>query len=671
MEVSNQKLTIRALSLMLAIVLCFVSVPVRALADPEDSSSAMIAATTAPTDPAEQPAETLSADDPGVDPTRIVALPKQDTTAEEVESTVLEAADGLDALPQTEIVSNPENAEPESLVVVESDEAVTEDLMAQMRDSGLYETVDYDVEIEPTYTSNPNDLLFRENLNGGFWGLYGFPGANFSAVWPLLGGVVGNANTAPIAVIDTAFDTSAEDAGSNIVAGYDFGSGRSVVTPDPGDGDSELFHGTSTAGLIGAATNNGKGIAGAAWDRRIVFYKAADRYDALYLSAVTNCINDVVAKKNAKIISMSLGGPSFPSYFQQAIDAAVAADILVVASSGNSAQEGNPVMYPAAYSKVLSVAAIGPDGTATDFSTYNSGVDIAAPGENIMVMGLHTQGYFIAAGTSYSCPYVSAAAALLWSANPGLSSAQVRAILLETARPIGARGNVHTGWGALDAYAAFEVASGLPFEPVITAVRPGKGTVTISWSSSGYDTTPIPSYVVQLRNANSNSWASYTVNASSMSTNAVASTSTGSFTFSGLAENTTYYVRIAGHNSHGTGPNCAPYAVKPFNLSVKTSSSSVTVKHGKSVKIRVAPYYGSAKKVTVKWSSSKKSVASVSTTGKSAQKKGKGSFNKFTFSPGRNVNAGKVITIKGLKKGTAYITFSTGYASHRVKVSVK
>lgn len=640
----NYSTSMRVTSLVLAIILTFPMFLPAAFAAPASEDFAP-----------------LSIDAPGVDPTRIVAWPKENTSTEEVEKSILELADSVDALEETEILSNPEEEDSESLIIVESDAAVTEDLMDEMIASGLYEIVDFDVIVEPmvTYSASPNDPYFSAKSDPiDLWGLKTFPGANFSSVWPRLGLARGTAKTAPIAVIDTGFNMSAEDRGTNIVAAYDFGSMRKNVSPQ--SSASLAHHGTGTASVIGAIANNKKGVTGAAWDNQVIIYKAADANNVMYLSAVANSINDVVDKRNARIINMSLGGTAFPTFMKEAIDRAVDSGILVIASAGNNAQAGNPVLYPAAYPPVLSVASIGPTGQWSSFSTYNSNVDIAAPGELIAVMSRGNT-YEHSSGTSFAAPHVAAAAALVWRANPDFSAKQVEKILTGTARPIGSRGNSKTGAGALDAKEAFEIALGLPFQPKINKLEPGDKSVKLTWTRDTECPLPSKAYILQYRAYNEDTWT--TVNLKSTAKNY-------SYKVKGLKENKKYYFRVATVNENGKGPFSKSSESTTYPLSILSSKSTIKVKHGDAVIIRVAPHYCTKKNVKVNWASSKPKIASISTTGDSAMKKGQGSWKANTLTNKNVQKNGKKVTIKGKSKGTSYITFSSGYAKYKVKVVV-
>jgi len=606
--------------------------------------------------------EPLSVDDPGVDSSRIIAWPKEEVSSDDVEEIISEVSDVLDAEEDTAIIANPDDSDKESLVIIESDEEITEDFMVEMMASGLFEAVDFDVLIEPmaTYVAVPNDPYYNKATHkSGCWALNSFPGANFAPAWSRLGMARGKSDAAPIAVIDTGFYMTSADKGPNIVAGYDFGSGRTNVNPQ--SSAALASHGTNVAGIIGAATNNGKGIAGAAWDNKIIVYKVADSNNGIYLSAVANSINDVVAKKNARIITMSLGGPSFPSYLQQAIDNAVAANILVIASAGNNAQSGNPVLYPAAYPPVFSVASINSQGQWSSFSTYNSAVDIAAPGENVLIMDKGNT-YIQGSGTSYAAPHVASAAALVWRAAPDLTATQVQKILTGTAKPIGVRGNSKTGAGALNASAAFESALGLPYQPQISRISRGQKKVTVVWNKDAQCPFPATGYILQYRAKNKTTWN--TVEISSKA-------SSYSYTVKGLKDNTTYYFRVRTVNAKGKGPYSKQATSTTYPVSMLTSKSTITIKRGKTATIRVAPHYCVKQSQTVNWSSSKPKIASVTTTGSSAQKKGKGSWKTNTITNKNVSKNGKSIKIKGLQRGTSYITFSSGGSLKRVKVVVK
>jgi hypothetical protein len=317
------------------------------------------------------------------------------------------------------------------------------------------------------------------------------------------------------------------------------------------------------------------------------------------------------------------------------------------------------------------VGALDPGGSPSAFSTYNSAVDIAAPGENITVLGLNNE-YLIAAGTSYSCPMVASAAAMVWRMMPGLAASQVQTILCDTAvdvtaAPASTGKDIYTGAGALDALGAVEFARGLPIEPEITGAVPGKTCVTLSWLPSSEDTRPLTGYSIQYRLVGGSSWRTVAVSAA-----------VKSYTIAGLSEGSSYEFRVAAKNSAGTGAwsvvrTAAPYPPPVFKAARKT----IYVQKGKRLSVRLATYYSINNRASIDWKSSKRSVATVTTSGKKAAKAGKGYIKDTTIStskanPGSAITLhGATVTVKGSKAGTAYLEFTCGRAkTYKVKVKV-
>jgi hypothetical protein len=350
--------------------------------------------------------------------------------------------------------------------------------MAEMISSGLYSAVDYEAFAEPHFSDTPNDPYFGDPES---WGLRAHPGGSFDAAWKELADAGGTWDTATIASIDTGFAMDAPDRGPGIEAGWDYGENDPDVTPRLGVPDGQ--HGTGTAGIMGAATDNGLGGSGATWNNRILIYKASDANGALRFSAVTNSIM-AATDAGAKVIVLSLGSPDFPSYVQTAIDQAISRGVTIVASSGNYAQDTlqgqvNPVQYPAAYEPVISVAAVNPAGGWADFSTYNSGVDIAAPGVGILVMDQEfPDGHAVADGTSEAAPFVAATAALMLRERPGLSANQIQNVLCATATdvsvaPAAPGRDPYTGCGIVNAHAAVVAARNAPIVPTFSPENNG------------------------------------------------------------------------------------------------------------------------------------------------------------------------------------------------------
>ena len=125
------------------------------------------------------------------------------------------------------------------------------------------------------------------------------------------------------------------------------------------------------------------------------------------------------------VINLSLGGDSFEVVIQQAIATAISKGLLVVAAAGNDGDAGNPLTYPASLPHVLTVAATDEQNRVAPFSSQSRFVDLAAPGQNIMVASALDQSWQEEDGTSFASPLVSGASAWVWTVRPDLDASQL------------------------------------------------------------------------------------------------------------------------------------------------------------------------------------------------------------------------------------------------------
>ncbi|MGC5019075.1 S8 family serine peptidase [Micromonospora sp. DT47] len=247
-----------------------------------------------------------------------------------------------------------------------------------------------------------------------------------------------------IAVVDTGVNTAHPDLTGRTVAGYN------AITPGTSPADNN-GHGTMVAGIAAANTNNGIGVAGAAWTARIMPVKVLGSDGSGYDSDVAEGVS-WAADHGARIINMSLGGEYDSVALHDAIVYASGKGAVIVVAAGNDGD--GRAQYPAAYPEVISVAATDAAGKLTDFSSYGDWIDVAAPGAGIVSTGLGSD-YYIGDGTSFSAPIVSGTAALVRTLYPSLTPAQVLDQIRKNARDAGPRGiDPYYGWGVLDAYAA-------------------------------------------------------------------------------------------------------------------------------------------------------------------------------------------------------------------------
>ena len=301
-----------------------------------------------------------------------------------------------------------------------------------------------------------------------------------------------------VALIDSGIDGTHPDLVGRVVAAKSFVGG----TPYR----DEAGHGTFVAGEIAANPANGVGIAGLAFNARLVIAKVVTPDGEVSLPAEVAAIRWAV-DEGARVINLSLGGvrdpldPSRDTYSpleQAAVEYAYSKGALVVAAVGNGTQSPSTpwrfAAYPAALPHVVGVSALRRDGSVPDYSNrdviYN---DIAAPGDNIFSAipenlvearpGCADQPYSDcgpsefrdAIGTSFAAPQVSAAAALLLGQDPTLTPDQVSWLLERTADDASALTGCGacpdgrdplTGWGSLDIAAALaRLSSGVPLPP--------------------------------------------------------------------------------------------------------------------------------------------------------------------------------------------------------------
>jgi hypothetical protein len=215
----------------------------------------------------------------------------------------------------------------------------------------------------------------------------------------------------------------------------------------------KTIHGTLVAGIVGAKTNNGLGVAGVAggWGAqgaRLMILQVGDE------APDGSWLDDAIlyaGSKGAKIIQLSLSVPQ-----TAAIDAALAAvsltyGCLVVGGAGN--ESGGAILYPATNPYVMAVTATDQNDNWATFSSKGPETSVAAPGANIYSTR-PSNGYTnVYSGTSYAAPHVSGIAALNKLINPALTNTQNRDIIQQSADDKGAPGkDDYYGWGRANAY---------------------------------------------------------------------------------------------------------------------------------------------------------------------------------------------------------------------------
>lgn len=212
-----------------------------------------------------------------------------------------------------------------------------------------------------------------------------------------------------VAIVDTGVRSDHPDLWLNIGPGWNTIQNNTNTADDNG-------HGTMVAGIVGAMTDNGQGVAGTAPNVELIPLKALDQFAQGTTADVREAIQWATTN-GCHVINLSLGGPVHDPAVEEACNAAWDAGVVLVGAAGNSAASWP--MYPAAYEVVIDVGATSPGDLRWPWSQFNWGVDqfvdVAAPGDGILST-LSDGAYGIDSGTSYAAPFASGLAALLYGA---------------------------------------------------------------------------------------------------------------------------------------------------------------------------------------------------------------------------------------------------------------
>jgi type VII secretion-associated serine protease mycosin len=286
---------------------------------------------------------------------------------------------------------------------------------------------------------------------------WGLSAADFEAAWSLSTG-----SRIVVAVVDSGVRCTHQDLAGAVLPGVDF------VAPGGNGCDDQNGHGTHVAGIIGALRNGVGGVGGAP-SVRILPVRVLDANGNGFTSDVAQGII-WAADHGARVINLSLGGPTPSAAMQQAMQYANSRGAVVVVAAGNYGTSGNPVMYPAAYPEALSVGAVDQNLSHAPFSETGNYIDLSAPGVGILsTWNSNDSSYAWATGTSMATPFVSAAAALVLSQRPALSASQVAADLEASARDLGA-----PGWDPVYGHGLVNPSAAL-VHPNVPAASEGSG----------------------------------------------------------------------------------------------------------------------------------------------------------------------------------------------------
>lgn len=374
----------------------------------------------------------------------------------------------------------------------------------------------------------PNDPRFGEQ-----WGMAKI---NAPAAWDITTSSPG----ARVAILDCGvYDSASSYISSDGNVGHpdvrDKVVSRINFTTAP-DADDFCNHGTHVAGIAAASTNNGIGVTGVGYDASIVNVKVLGDNGSGSFSWIINgilwaagCDTDPCGARRAEIINMSLGATaSCDPLVQSAIDKAWVQGLVIVAAAGNSGASG--AITPANCNNVIGVAATDANDNKASFSNFGSGVDVAAPGVNILSTD-YVGGYASFNGTSMASPHVAGQAALIWTTANNTGNNAIVTRIFQTANASSLAGST---FGRIDVYNSVASSSPTPTPtptpnptptptpsstpiscsaPTITShsdTNPNKGgIVSFSWNP----VTGASNYRVQRQNSGG-SWSTRTTTSS-------------------------------------------------------------------------------------------------------------------------------------------------------------
>ncbi|MFI6821844.1 type VII secretion-associated serine protease mycosin [Micromonospora sp. NPDC050187] len=280
-----------------------------------------------------------------------------------------------------------------------------------------------------------------------------------------------------VAVPDTGIDPH-PDLRINLLPGTDIIAGGSGDGREDRDG-----HGTGMAGLIAAHGKSGdNGAYGIAPKAKImpIYYSSPDEQGEAEALATSV---EYAARHNADVISISAGGGS-NARLQEAIDAALAADIVVVAGVGNHPRDF-AVGYPARHPGVIAVGGVDRQGNHAAVSVTGREVDVAAPATDIYSTSMDGK-YRKGTGTSNATAIVAGAVALIRARYPDLPATEVVHRLTATAVDKGAPGrDDQYGHGVIDLVAALTADVPPLAEQSPTAIAPAGATPTTTAAGPG------------------------------------------------------------------------------------------------------------------------------------------------------------------------------------------
>lgn len=321
--------------------------------------------------------------------------------------------------------------------------ATAHSALAQLASDPSVVVVEADAAVQGAYEINDPDALNQNKT-------YTVNLLHLQQAWDY---TTGSGNVV-LAVLDTGIAKAHPEFAGRILPGYD-------VVNDDDDPEDDYGHGTHVAGIAAAAINNGIGMAGICGGCSILPVKVLNDHNAGTWSGVAEGMIYAV-DHHANVIVLSLGSKMKSKIIEDAVNYAIAHNVLIVAAAGNANSSEN--FYPAAFAGVLGVGATGRNDERWSLSNYGDFVDVTAPGDSVYStynnLAQPDGGYTFLSGTSMATPHVAGLAGLLFSQEPTRTITDVVRLIETTAVDLGEQGpDAKFGYGRIDPLAALRAGA--------------------------------------------------------------------------------------------------------------------------------------------------------------------------------------------------------------------